>query len=190
MDAQEAIEQKWTVGARKLNGQETTPSKPAGFSLIIWLSLLSTLPMLAVASGLITIVFMHRKMPMKFDPDLQTASEKLQRLDPAYYVNFSATTLVFLASIISTFAAYLSAPLMLLYSYTLASKLGDRASDNLATLPTPAQVGVLVGLIGGGLGSLWRWAEYTLGYKRRRVSSSNSEVQTAASMLISIVTLA
>jgi hypothetical protein len=88
-------------------------------------------------------------------------------LGSVYHVNYSATTIVYIASLSSTVATLLLSAAMLLFSYLLASKMAYH-SDNaeLALLPSPYQLELLIRMIDGRLMALWSYVLYFVGSKQ------------------------
>ena len=91
-------------------------------------------------------------------------------LGSAYYVNYSATTLVYIASLSSTVATLLLSAAMVLFSYLLASKMAYQ-SDNaeVLLLPSPYQLELLIRMIDGRMMALWSYVLYFVGSKQNRI---------------------
>jgi hypothetical protein len=123
------------------------------------------IPMVLFPAVLLSLVFAHRVA------DSTTALPgSITRQNPhSYYVAFSATTLVFIASWSSTLALSLVTSVMLLFSYPVAARVIRRSeAGQLAALPTPYQLSLLVGFIGGGFGALWNTVKYVFGWRGKR----------------------
>ncbi|KAH0559688.1 hypothetical protein GP486_003799 [Trichoglossum hirsutum] len=58
---------------------------------------------------------------------------------------------------------------MVLFSYPVAARMIRRSeAGQLAALPTPYQLNMLVGVIGGGFGTLWSAVKYVFGWRGRK----------------------
>lgn len=148
----------------------------------------TTVPMVLLPAILLHLVFAYRlTQNPNTSPDLQTSTDVEQSTTTAYYVNFSSTTLVFIASLMSTLASTLVAFLMVLYSYPIVSRI-VRKSENggSADLPTPFQLSLLVQLSKGGLGSVWSWAKYSFGWKGKRAKIAKEVSWTGAFLVTAI----
>ena len=144
-------------------------SKMGGQKLEIgFASALLIVPMFTLAALLIGLVYKYR-MPdqlSSYSLDNQTALP----LGSAYYVNYSSTTLVYIASLSSTLSTLLIPAAMLLYSFVLANDLAkksDRAA--VSNLPSPFQLNMLIKMVDGQLLVLWSYIRYALGSKRQRI---------------------
>ena len=145
-------------------------SKMGGQKLEIgFASALLIVPMLTLAALLIGLVYRHR-MPdhlSSYSLDNQTGLP----LGSAYFVNYSSTTLVYIASLSSTLSTLLIPAAMLLYSFVLANDLA-KDSDQAAVpnLPSPFQLDMLIKMVEGRLTVLWSYIRYAFGSKRRRIN--------------------
>lgn len=131
-------------------------------------SALLIVPMLTLAALLIGLVYKYR-MPDHFSSyflDNQTAP-----LGSAYYVNYSSTTFVYIASLSSTLSTLLIPAGMLLYSFVLANNLAkDSDQATVSNLPSPFQLDMLIKMVEGRLMALWSYIRYAFGSKRRRIN--------------------
>jgi hypothetical protein len=84
----------------------------------------------------------------------------LEYPDSAYYVNFSATQLVTIASWSSSLAPLLSTLAMVLVSYLVARSILRSSQAHTGSLPTPFQLNLLLSAISASLGSFWSFARY------------------------------
>lgn len=101
-----------------------------------------------------------------------TTNRQDKDLGNAYYVNYSATRLVFVSSISSTLSLALLPAIMLLCSYPLAFDLQKRSDANeVSKLPSPYQLELLIRLLGGNMMDLVRYLKYVLGKRKRRVAT-------------------
>lgn len=129
------------------------------------------LPMLALSGALLGLVF-HYRVTQSSDLSDDLQLQDLANLDNnAYLVDFSATRLITVASWTSSVAPLLPVFVMTLYSYPIArrflrSSRGGQASD----LPTPYQLSLYLGLLGGGVGALWNWIKYRFWRRRERAT--------------------
>ncbi|KAL8675091.1 MAG: hypothetical protein Q9168_000462 [Polycauliona sp. 1 TL-2023] len=111
------------------------------------------IPMLALGAILVGLVYSHQ-MP-DHDSTYTIGNDTANSLGSAYYVDYSATTLVYIASLSSTVAPFLLPAAMLLSSYLLAGKVAhqsDNGEDSL--LPSPYQLQLLIRMIEGRLTAL------------------------------------
>lgn len=146
------------------------------------------IPVIAIVIGLLSIISSHRTAKS----DILLRSDHIVQgfcSQPSFQITFSATTLTFLASLLSTFAAYVAVPLMFLLSFRIARSLKSKSKGAAHELPTPYQAGLLVGLIGGSIGSLWSWICYVTRSRKKRVSSLSKELRLATCSLICIMAL-
>ena len=164
-------------------------SKIGGQKLEIgFASALLTVPMLTLAVLLIFLIYRYR-MPDHFS-SYSFGNQINLPLGSAYYVNYSSTTLVYIASLSSTLSTLLISAAMLLYSFVLANDLAkdsDRAA--ISNLPSPFQLNMLIKMIDGQLLVLWSYIRYALGSKRRRVDIVPS-LQHASIALMVLAVLA
>ena len=164
-------------------------SKMSGQKLEIgFASALLIVPMLTLATILIGLVYRHR-MPDHFSSyslDNQTALP----LGSAYYVNYSSTTLVYIASLSSTLSTLLIPAAMLLYSFVLANDLAkDSDQAAVSNLPSPFQLDMLIKMVEGRLMALWSYIRYAFGSRRRRINIVPS-LQHASIALLALAVLA
>lgn len=164
-------------------------SKTGGQKLEIGLaSALLIIPMLTLAALLIGLVYYYR-MPDHFSSyslDNQTALP----LGSAYYINYSSTTLVYIASLSSTLSTLLIPAAMLLYSFVLANDLAkDSDQAAVSKLPSPFQLEMLIKMVDGQLLVLWSYIRYALSSKRRRILIVPS-LQHASIALLALALLA
>lgn len=143
---------------------------------IVWSALLLTLPLLILTCVFFAFVF-------GYQVDIEDAPfERLKgngsALDDgsAYYVNLSATFLIFLASWMSSLAPMLTGVAITLAAYPVAGKLlEDTTSQNPEKLMTPFQFNLAVRLIDGSAWSgLWNVTRYRFGWGKRNRSHSGA----------------
>ena len=181
-----------TEHAQPERSEAKSPSldgKMGGQKLEIGLaSALLIAPMLTLAALLIGFVYRYR-MPDHFSSysiDNQTALP----LGSAYFVNYSSTTLVHIASLSSTLSTFLIPAAILLYSFVLANDLAkDSDQAAVSNLPSPFQLDMLIKMIEGRLMVLWSYIRYAFGSKWRRINIVPS-LQYAFIVLLALVVLA
>lgn len=165
------------------------PRDPSAHHLDITIaSAFVAVPVIAIVMGLLSIINSHRTDKS----DILLPSDHIQQgscSQPSFQITFSATTLTFLASLLSTFAAYVAVPLMFLLSFRIARSLKSKSKRAPHELPTPYQTGLLVGLIGGSMGSLWSWTCYVTRSKKRRTSPQSKELRLVTCALSCIIAL-
>lgn len=109
-------------------------------------------------------------------------------LGSAYYVDYSATTLVYIASLSSTAATLLLSAAMVLSSYFFASSLAkqsDNGEDSL--LPSPYQLELLIRMVDGRLTVLWSYMLYFFGSKQKRIKITPVLWKASAMMIVLIL---
>jgi hypothetical protein len=148
--------------------------------------LLTTLPIAGLTTALICLIW-ENKLVNSSPSD--SGSQAAETCPSGLYVNYSATRLTFISSLISTVAAYMSVPLMTLISFPIARKLmRDSANETPTRLPSPYQLHLLVSSLGAGLSSLWKTIQYMIGWRSRR-ARLHSTIWISFFALLSIVTL-
>lgn len=171
--------------------EDTKSKRPSASSNLLEIASASAfvaIPVIAIVVGLLSIINSHRISKS----DLLLNSPQLDQgscSQPSFYIDFSATTLTFLASLLSTFAAYIAVPFMFLLSFRIAQSLKQKSNGAAQKLPTPYQTGLLIGVIGGGMGSLWNCICYVTRSRKKRASVFNSELKLAISALACVLTL-
>lgn len=130
------------VGHESLKAQKPIMSKGimGGWVLDIGLaSAVLILPMLILTAVLLALVIEHR-MP-NHSSTYSYNNETELPLGSAYFVNYSATTLVYVASLSSTLATVLGSAAMILFSYLVARSMAlDSDANNAFKLPSPFQM--------------------------------------------------
>ena len=151
-------------------------------------SALLILPMLILTAVLLILVLSHQ-MPdhnstYSYQDDTQLP------LGSAFFVNYSSTTLVYIASLSSTIATILISTAMILFSYVLARMMTQESDNNhAARLPTLFQLQLLIRMVDGRLTALWSHLLYILGGKRRKVPTVPI-LWKATAMMVALVLLA
>jgi hypothetical protein len=86
----------------------------------------------------------------------------------SYLVNLSATTITLIASYSSTIAPIAVGSAMTLILYSVSSQIVKSSEqEHLGDLPTPYQIGLLITMRSGAIGSLWSWFNYAFRWKVR-----------------------
>ena len=125
------------------------------------------IPMLVLTVVLLSLVYTHLM------PDYHSTYMKEGRrgipLGDAYYVNYSATRLVFISSVSSTLAPFLISAATILFSYPLAYSIA-RNSDKALTsrLPSPYQLELIIEAVDARLKSLWNMLLYICSSRNTR----------------------
>jgi hypothetical protein len=148
--------------------------------------LLTTLPIAGLIVALICLIWGNKLVDSSSSDG---PSQAAGTCPSGLYVNYSATRLTFVSSLISTVAAYMSIPLMTLISFPIARKLmRDSAKETPTRLPSPYQLHLLVSSLGAGLSSLWKTIQYMISWRSRR-ARLHSTIWISFFALLSIVTL-
>ena len=167
------------------------PSKGimGGWALEIALaSAVMILPMLALTAVLLALVFGHQ-MP-NHDSTYTYDNKTELPLGSAFYVDYSATTLVYIASLSSTLSTVLISAAMILFSYTVARTMALESDANRAAhLPSPFQLQLLIRVIDGKITSLYWFLLYLLGRKHAKVKIVPM-LWHAVGMLLALVLIA
>jgi hypothetical protein len=109
-----------------------------------------------------------------------------QQVNGSYVITLSATTVTLIASYSSTIAPIAVGFAMTLIIYSVSNDL-IKYSDKgqLDKLPTPYQMGLLIKLRSGGIGSLWPWFQYTFRWNvRHRLSGVVKTLAAAVGVAI------
>ena len=179
------------VGHKSLKAEKPTVSKGniGGWSLEVGLaSAMLIMPMFILTAVLLALVFGHQ-MP-DHNSTYSYNNETELSLGSAYYVNYSATTLVYIASLSSTLSTVLISAAMILFSYSLARSIAQKSdANNALELPSPFQLQLLVRMVDGRLTALWSYLLYVSGKKQRKVTIIPVLWQAVA-MMVTLVLLA
>ena len=164
---------------------------------------LPCIPILAITSALLCIIFSHRinvsegvrELRLPHNHTYHDSLTKISRIrhyggTAAYYVHYNPTTITTIASWTSRVVPYLSSSIMALVAFFAArhmvarSKSGD---DHGSQLPTPEQLSLLITMLGGsGFGPL----KDTLVHKYRKKEKLMAPLPAAFSALLVIAFLA
>ena len=173
------------AGYGRLNTQKRTTSKGimGVWQLEIGLtSVVLILPMFVLTTLLLALVFGHQ-MP-NHSSTYSYNNETELPLGSAYFVNYSATTLVYIASLASTLATLLISAAMILFSYSLARNMTlESDANNAPKLPTPFQLQLLIRMVDGRLTALVSYLLYVAGKKQGQVTVVPLLLKAVAMML-------
>ena len=137
-------------------------------------------PMLAFSAVLLGLVHRYRVTSGVPASDTLRASDIVDEAG-VYYVDFSATVLIFIASWSSSLGPLLGGFVMTLASYPIARKYWSDIRDQSPLLPTPFQfAATLKFLSGGGWGALYSWVKYLGGWKKQRQLQSKLLTHSAS----------
>ena len=147
------------------------------------------IPMTAIPIGLLVLVFTYQK-PTYYDPPVADMVTVSGNVPPGfYYVDISATTLVFLASWLSTISMSLTTAMMGLLSYVVARDLLRRSQTaTKSTLPTPFQMSLLINILSGSVLNLWTWVRH--GVKRNGPRKAKSLPVDCSAAILGLTVLA
>ncbi|KEF62440.1 uncharacterized protein A1O9_00412 [Exophiala aquamarina CBS 119918] len=155
---------------------------------IIWSLTCLSVPMIVLTGIFIGLVYGYL---VSEDPltsnDEAIFGERPESYDQSvyYYINYSATRLITVSSWTSTVTSFTSTFVMALVSYPLAKSYLSKSEAGTANeLPTTYQFRLIIGLLGGSLGSLWSWLDYSLWRKRTR--QTKLLWVTATALLVSV----
>jgi hypothetical protein len=154
----------------------------------IWLSFsIVTLPMLAFSALLLWLVYYYRVTHGT------AASINLRTPDTVdepgiYYVDLSATVLIFIASWSSSLGPLLAGFVMSLASYPLSRQFWNDVQDQEPSLPTPFQFALILKFItSSGWGALYGWIRYLARWKEQR--QLQSRLLTASASVTALATI-
>lgn len=136
---------------------EPPPLKMTGrISEIMLHTTLLVLPMVIFSAVLLGLVFSNR---VEYNPSGLDECGSAGKVDEAgiFYVDFSATRLIFIASWSSSLAPILVGSVVVLISYPMARRIiVSNEVENTAKLPIPFQLSLMLRMLsGGGFGALW-----------------------------------
>ena len=179
------------VGYEGLKAQKRTTSEGimGGWVLEIGLaSVVLILPMFMLIALLLALVFGHQ---MPFHSSTYSYNNETELpLGSAYFVNYPATTLVYIASLSSTLATPLISAAMILFSYSLARSMTlESDANNAPKLPSPFQLQLLIKMVDARLTALGSYLVYRFGKKPRQVTVVPMLFEAVA-MMLALVLLA
>lgn len=144
------------------HGESSDSNTCRGYQNIILAVIVTTLPFLVIIGVLLGLILVHRvERGISISPTLQLPDDKPN--SNVYLTHFSATQLTTLASWASNVATLVPGFLLILYSYRLANLFIMQSNDGEThhLLPTPYQLGLLLGTLDGKLMSLWDGLRYS-----------------------------
>ena len=145
-----------------------------------------TLPMFTLTAVLLALVYGHN-MPYHSSTYSYNNETELP-LGSAYFVDYPATTLVYVASLSSTLAPLLISAAMVLFSYSLARSIARESdANNTPNLPSPFQLQLLIKMVDARLTALGSYLLYRLGKKQRRVTVVPMLIEAVAMMLVLVL---
>ena len=156
--------------------------------ILACLLLLLPLPLSAVLMYLIYVNLQPRNQYFGFPDSLTVDNTNRSLSNQEYYVNYSATRLVFISSLSSTLALALVPVAMTLFAYMAAFTL-QKASNTgkICNLPSPFQFELTVQLLGGNITALYRYLKYIFRRKQKRMAAVpvlNTSALVLALMLV------
>jgi hypothetical protein len=163
---------------KKMSGR--LPDIALSFSVV-------TIPMLLFTGFLLGLVYhyriTHNDVPFETLRVAGTTDEA-----GIYYVNLSATILIFIASWSSSLATILAGFIMALASYPIARRhLQDARAYKPQQLLTPFQLALTLRFLdGGGWGALWSWIKYVAGWRKQRQLQARTLTTSASVMIVAI----
>ncbi|KAK5244019.1 hypothetical protein LTR40_012382, partial [Exophiala xenobiotica] len=152
----------------------------SGRLIDIWTAFtIITIPMLAFSAALLGLVYRYR-VTHSIPTDDRLRSSDTTDEPGVYYVNLSATVLIFISSWSSSLGPLLLSFLMTLASYPLARHFWQNIQQQKGPLPTPFQFALSLKFIGGGgWGALYSWTSYLVGWKKQRQFQSTLLTESA-----------
>lgn len=151
-------------------------------SSLVWPVLGITVPIALVSASLLALVFAYR---VKSEASLfgGAGSDASSQHGLYILVNYSATRIVFAASLLSTLAPILGSFIMTLWCLPAARMMKDASANNeLLHLPTPYQLSLIVGLTLASLERLRAYLAYA--FSRSRKAALPPVLNRAATVMI------
>jgi hypothetical protein len=182
---------KPTTKMNNMNGGYVVPDgrRMSGrISEIALSSALVVIPMLVFSTSLLGLVFHYRVTHNGSNfGNLNLAGTEDE--SGVYYVDLSATLLIFIASWSSSLAPLLAGFVLTLASYPIARKfLKDARRESVRNLPTPYQLALILRFLnGGGFGALWSWLKYLGGWGNKRESQAKSLTNIASVAVLATI---
>ncbi|EXJ53676.1 uncharacterized protein A1O5_13128 [Cladophialophora psammophila CBS 110553] len=141
---------------------------------IIWacLLLLGPLPLSVVLMYLIYANLQPRNQGAGFPDSITVDGTNRSLSDQEYYVNYSATQLVFISSLSSTLALALVPVAMSLFGYMAAFTMQKASNTGKSSnLPSPYQFELAIRLLGGSFTDLYQYLKYIFHPRRKRLAA-------------------
>ena len=191
-DTSEALMEHSKMAHKHVDVEKTRSSKhgimQGHYLEIFFASLVLIIPMTVLTIIFMSLVYTHL-MP-NYNSTYSKADQANIPLGSAYYVNYSATRLVFISSISSTLAPFLISAAMILFSYPLAHSFTKNSDkDAMSKLPSPYQLELIIEAVDARLKSLWSMLLYVFGSKQKRITVI-SDLWKSIAMLASLGVLA
>lgn len=128
---------------------------------LILASIVLSLPLVAISITLLIMLFHYSVRHNQIVPSEFQAGVEADE-SGVYYTTISSTSFVLVTSYSSTFATLTIGLFMSLLSYPIAQRfLKDSTARSVRQLPTPYQLGLLIGCLNGNTITLWRWLKYS-----------------------------
>jgi hypothetical protein len=175
--------------AREVDVVAEEHPRMSGRLIDIWTAFsIVTIPMLVFSAVLLALVYKYR-VTHASNTNENLKSSATSDEAGVYYVNLSATVLIFISSWSSSLGPLLLGFLMTLASYPLARHYWSEVREQKPTLPTPFQFALSVKFIsGGGWGALYNWLRYLVGWRKQRHYQSTLLTESAfATVIITIL---
>lgn len=165
---QASASQRQSARASILSSTSNAYNIGGSYRDIFWALTCVSLPMLLVTGIFIGLVYANQ-VSNHDDLGANPLSTSQSTDSAAYYIAYSAPRLITVSSWASTVASFTATFIMVLVSYPIAkSYANDSKSGSIEKVPTAYQLRLIIGVLGGGLGSLWSWLQYCFWRKRTR----------------------
>ena len=148
--------------------------------------LILILPMVALTAVFLGLVYAKLIRDRSLDSPLALLLPPSLSSGSAYLVNYSATRLITVSSWTSTATTLIMPSAMVLLSFPIARSLRkSSAQEEHADLPSPYQLNLIIGMLGGGFSSLWQFTMYTFWRGKHR----NPKIVTITASVLGIFTI-
>lgn len=129
---------------------------------------------LAIFSVSLVFLVLERRV-RHTPPSAPSLSFQCEEDEPGvFYVRIGSTTLVLLGSFSSSIAPVLVGFAMTLLSYSVAQRMLYLSNaERLQDLPTPYQIVLLIKMLDGSFGVLWKWLKYILQWRTANVINTS-----------------
>ena len=150
---------------------------------LLWTTIIVVVPIMGFTATVVACVFAYRLASSQRGSLVQLPTSKYD--NRFLLVNFSATRLGLIASFSSTAAPLLLGSLMWLWHIPTAHCVGMHSfQESVEELPTPRQLGLLLGLLAGSFDGLRKYILYKA--TKRRASEPRILTKSAHMMVLSI----
>ncbi|KAK5954071.1 hypothetical protein OHC33_004642 [Knufia fluminis] len=162
------------AGSQQLCEARSRPSlMRASMNEIVLACVLLLLPV-ALSAVLVYLIYANLEPPNETLRDLDSITEDNRHRglnNDEYYVNYSATRLVFISSLASTLALALVPVAMALFSYITAFTMRKAsARPSIYKLPSPYQFELCVRLLGGNMLDFYRYLQYLVKPRQKKTT--------------------